>query len=84
MVYMKNLSDEQFRRSDALIQQQNQVNALSARSRELENSLNQVRLTIRASLLSRYCNCVLFRGLWPIVSVVVCSRPPILVMHYYC
>ncbi|KAL5966900.1 Trafficking kinesin-binding protein 1, partial [Taenia solium] len=45
MVYMKNLSDEQFRRSDALIQQQNQVNALAARSRELENSLNQVGLT---------------------------------------
>ncbi|VDM35419.1 unnamed protein product [Hydatigera taeniaeformis] len=45
MVYMKNLSDEQFRRSDALMQQQNQVNALAARSRELENSLNQVGLT---------------------------------------
>ena len=42
VAYMKNLSDEQFRRSDALIQQQNQVNALAARSRELENSLNQV------------------------------------------
>ena len=43
VVYMKKLSDEQFRRSDALIQQQNQVNALAARSRELENSLNQVK-----------------------------------------
>nr|CDS27893.1 trafficking kinesin binding protein 1 [Hymenolepis microstoma] len=45
VVYMKNLSEEQYRRYDALIQQQNQVNALAARSRELENSLNQVGLT---------------------------------------
>ncbi|VDO13445.1 unnamed protein product [Rodentolepis nana] len=45
VVYMKNLSEEQYRRYDALIQQQNQVNALAARSRELESSLNQVGLT---------------------------------------
>ncbi|VUZ52795.1 unnamed protein product [Hymenolepis diminuta] len=45
VVYMKNLSEEQCRRSDALVQQQHQVDALAARSRELENSLNQVGLT---------------------------------------
>ncbi|KAM7536978.1 hypothetical protein Aperf_G00000066208 [Anoplocephala perfoliata] len=45
VMYMKNLSEEHYRRSDALFQKQNQVNVLAARSRELENSLNQVGLT---------------------------------------
>uniref|UniRef100_A0A5K3EUB3 HAP1 N-terminal domain-containing protein n=2 Tax=Mesocestoides corti TaxID=53468 RepID=A0A5K3EUB3_MESCO len=45
VAHIKSLSDEQFKRSDALVQQQTQVNALAARSRELENSLNQVGMT---------------------------------------
>ncbi|VDN45228.1 unnamed protein product [Dibothriocephalus latus] len=48
VVYIRNLSDEQAKRSDALIQQQHQLNLLMKRSQELENNLNQgefVRVT---------------------------------------
>ncbi|VDL98830.1 unnamed protein product [Schistocephalus solidus] len=45
VVYIRNLSDEQSKRSDALIQQQHQLNHLMRRSQELENNLNQVGIT---------------------------------------
>ncbi|KAL7064620.1 hypothetical protein AAHC03_05225 [Spirometra sp. Aus1] len=41
VVYIRNLSDEQSKRSDALLQQQHQLNLLMRRSQELENNLNQ-------------------------------------------
>ncbi len=42
VAYIRGQSEEQMRRSDALVRQQAQLTALMARSQQLEHSLNEV------------------------------------------